>query len=65
MFEQTVATESVDLKSGSFLKYYPTDADSGTRVPIVPISFGADRTHDFGRTEFTVSVPSSARSRRP
>jgi hypothetical protein len=56
LFEQTVATESVDLKSGPFLKYYSTDADSGTRVPIVPISFGADRTHDFGRTEFTVSV---------
>ena len=56
VFEQTAATESVDLKSGSFLKYYPTDADSGTRVPIVPISFGADRTHDFGRTEFTVSA---------
>jgi hypothetical protein len=56
IFQQTVATESVDLKSGSFLKYYPTEADSGTRVPIVPISFGADRTHDFGRTEFTVSV---------
>lgn len=56
VFGQTVATESVNLKSGSFLRYYPTDADSGTRVPIVPISFGADRTHDFGRTEFTVSV---------
>jgi hypothetical protein len=56
VFEQTVATEGVDLKAGSFLKYYPTDADSGTRVPIVPISYGADRTHDFGRTEFTVSA---------
>lgn len=56
VFEQTVATESVDLKSGSFVKYYPGDDDSGTRVPIVPISYGADRTHDFGRTEFTVSA---------
>ncbi len=56
VFQQTVAIESVDLKSGAFLKYYPGDAGSGVRVPIVPISFGADRTHDFGRTEFTVSV---------
>jgi hypothetical protein len=56
VFEQTLATESVDLKSGSYLKYYPTDPDSGTRVPIVPISFAADRSHDFGRVEFGVSV---------
>jgi hypothetical protein len=25
-------------------------------VPIVPVSFGADRSRDFGRAEFTVSV---------
>jgi len=56
VFEQTLTTESVDLKAGSVLKYYPTDADSGTRVPIVPISFAADRSHDFGRVEFAVSV---------
>jgi hypothetical protein len=56
VFEQTVATESVDLKSGSFLKYYPSEAHSGTRVPIVPVSFGVDRTHDFGHAEFAVSV---------
>lgn len=56
VFEQTVATESLDFKGGSYLKYYPTDADSGTRVPIVPISFGTDRSHDFGRVEFGVSV---------
>jgi hypothetical protein len=56
VFEQTVATDSVDLKSGSYLKYYPTDADSGSRVPIVPISFAADRSRDFGRAEFGVSV---------
>ena len=56
VFEQNIATESVDLKSGSFLKYYPIDADSGTRVPIVPISFATDRSHDFGRVEFGVSV---------
>jgi len=56
VFNQTLTTESVDLKSGSVLKYYPTDADSGTRVPIVPISFAADRSHDFGRVEFAVSA---------
>jgi hypothetical protein len=56
VFEQTVATESVDLKKGSYLKYYPLDADSGMRVPIVPVSFGADRSRDFGRAEFIVSV---------
>lgn len=56
LFEQTLASESVDLKSGSYLKYYPMDASSGTRVPIIPISFGADRTRDFGQAEFGVSV---------
>jgi hypothetical protein len=56
VFEHTVAAESIDLKKGSFLKYYPIDAESGTRVPIVPVSFAADRSRDFGRTEFTVSV---------
>lgn len=56
VFEQTVATESIDLKAGSYLKYYPSDADSGLRVPIVPISFATDRSHDFGRVEFGVSV---------
>jgi len=56
IFEQTVAIESVDLKSGSFLKYYPSDAGAGTRVPIVPLSFGADRSRDFGRAEFGVRV---------
>jgi hypothetical protein len=56
VFEHTVAAESIDLRKGSFLKYYPLDAESGVRVPIVPVSFAADRSHDFGRTEFTVSV---------
>ena len=56
VFEQTVSTESVDLKPGSYLKYYPTDTNSGTRVPIVPVSFGVDRTRDFGHAEFGVSV---------
>lgn len=56
VFEETVATESVDLKSGPFVRYYPTEPTSGMRVPIVPISYGVDRSHDFGRTEFAVSV---------
>jgi hypothetical protein len=56
VFDETVATENVDLKAGSYLKYYPSDADSGTRVPIVPVSFGVDRTRDYGRAEFAVSV---------
>jgi hypothetical protein len=56
IFEQTLITQSVDLKPGAYLKYYATDAASGTRVPIVPTSFGADRTRDFGRAEFGVRV---------
>jgi hypothetical protein len=44
------------LKPGAFLKYYPTDAASGTRVPIVPISFGTDRSQDFGPAQFGVNV---------
>src|ERR1700686_2055255 len=56
VFEQTLASESVDLKAGSYLKYYPTDATSGTRVPIIPMSFGADRSREFGRAEFGASV---------
>jgi hypothetical protein len=56
VFDETLATESLDLKSGPFLKYYATDATSGTRVPIVPVSFGVDRSQDFGRAQFTVSV---------
>lgn len=55
VFEHKVATEAVDLKSGSYLKYYPVDAP-GTRVPIIPMSFGIDRSRDFGQAEFTVSV---------
>jgi hypothetical protein len=56
LFEQHLAAESIDLKSSPFIKYYPPDPQSGTRVPIVPVSFGLDRTQDFGRAEFTVSV---------
>ena len=55
VFEQTLLSESVDLKPGSYLKYYAADAP-GTRVPIIPISFGVDRSRDFGRAEFGVSV---------
>ena len=56
VFDQTIASEGVDLKAGSYLKYYSTDPASGTRVPIIPISFGVDRTRDYGRAEFGVSV---------
>jgi hypothetical protein len=56
LFERNVAGENIDLKAGPFIKYYPTDPQSGTREPIVPVSFGLDRTQDFGRAEFTVSV---------
>jgi hypothetical protein len=56
IFDETVATERVDLKTASFIKYYPADAGSGIRVPIVPVSFGIDRSRDFGRADFAVSV---------
>jgi hypothetical protein len=56
VFERNVASESIELKKGSFLKYYPIGPDSGARVPIVPVSFGADRSRDFGHAEFTVTV---------
>ncbi|MFI4878135.1 MAG: hypothetical protein ACHP9U_04685 [Steroidobacterales bacterium] len=55
VFEHTLATEAVDLRSGSYLKYYPVDAP-GTRVPVIPLSAGIDRSRDFGQAEFTVSV---------
>jgi len=56
IFEQTLATEGVDLKSGSFLRYYPTEATAGRRVPIIPVSFGTDRSHPFGWAEFGIRV---------
>jgi hypothetical protein len=55
VFEQTVATETLDLKAGPYLTYYPPDAP-GIRVPVVPTSFGIDRSRDFGQAEFSVSV---------
>jgi hypothetical protein len=55
VFEQTVATETVDLKAGPYLTYYPPDAP-GIRVPVMPTSFGIDRSRDFGQAEFSVSV---------
>jgi hypothetical protein len=55
VFEQTVATETVDLKAGPYLTYYPPDAP-GIRVPVFPTSFGIDRSRDFGQAEFSVSV---------
>jgi hypothetical protein len=56
LFEQAIAAESMDLKSGPFLKYFPTDPQSGTRLPIVPVSYGIDHSQDFGRVEFTVTT---------
>jgi hypothetical protein len=56
LFEHHLAAESMDLKSGPFIKYYPVEPQGGTRVPIVPVSFGLDRSQGFGRAEFTVSV---------
>jgi hypothetical protein len=55
VFEQTVAAETLDLKAGPYLSYYPADAP-GIRVAIVPTSYGIDRNHDFGQAEFSVSV---------
>jgi hypothetical protein len=56
VFEHTVASEAVDLKSAYFLKYYPTEPSSGTRVPIIPVSFGIDHAHPFGWADFGVRV---------
>ena len=56
VFDLTIASESIDLASGPFIKYYPTDVFGGRRVPIVPISTDIDRSHDFGRADFTVSA---------
>jgi hypothetical protein len=56
VFEDTLVTESIDLKSGSSLRYYLPDAASGTRVPVIPTSYGVDRSRDFGQAEFGVSV---------
>jgi hypothetical protein len=56
IFDQPVASESLDLSAGPFLSYYGTDPLGGLRVPIVPVSVDSDRSRDFGRTNFTVSV---------
>jgi hypothetical protein len=56
IFEQTMATDNVDLRSGSFLKYYGVDETRNQRVPIVPVSSGIDQARDFGRADFTLSV---------
>ena len=56
VFELTLASESIDLAGGPFIKYYPTDVMGGRRVPIVPISADIDHSHDFGRVDFTVSA---------
>lgn len=56
VFDQTIASESIDLTSKPFLTYYGTEPMAGARVPIVPISVDTDRTRDFGRTDLTVTV---------
>ena len=56
IFNETIATENVDLKSGSFLKYYPLEGTGGVRVPVIPVSAGIERSRDYGRAEFGVSV---------
>lgn len=56
IFDETIASESVDLTGKPFISYYSTDPHGGTRVPIVPISVDSDRSHDFGRADFTVRV---------
>src|SRR5262249_21280511 len=56
IFDETVATENVDLKGGSFLKYYAADTAPGMRVPVIPVSYGVERSRDFGQAEFGVSV---------
>ena len=56
VFDQKLVTTGVDLKSKSFLAYYPTVPLIGHRVPIVPVSFGSDRSRDFGRIDVTLTI---------
>jgi hypothetical protein len=56
LFDETLVTENVDLKGGSFLKYYTADTSKGVLVPVIPTSFGVDRGRDYGRAEFGVRV---------
>ncbi|HYL71404.1 MAG TPA: hypothetical protein VEY89_08920 [Candidatus Dormibacteraeota bacterium] len=56
LFDETIVTENVDLKGGSFLKYYTAETSKGVRVPVIPTSFGVDRGRDYGRAEFAVRV---------
>ncbi len=56
VFEQTIASEPIDLTTGPYLKYYPVDPMSGHRVPIVPISADIDHTKDFGRVDLTLGA---------
>lgn len=56
VFQQTIANEKIDLEAKSALKYYPIEAAGGVRVPILPVSYGIDRSQDFGRAVFAVSV---------
>jgi hypothetical protein len=56
VFDQTIASESMDLSSRHFLSYYPTDPMTGRRVPIIPVSVDSDHGHDFGRADFTITA---------
>lgn len=56
IFDQTIASEAVDLTGGPFLTYYPTEPLGGRRVPVIPVSIDSDRSRDFGRADFTVSA---------
>jgi hypothetical protein len=56
VFDQTIASEAIDLTGKPFLAYYATEPMGGARVPIVPISSDTDRSHDFGRADITVRV---------
>ena len=56
IFDQTIASESVDLTGKPFLTYYSTEPLIGQRMPIIPVSVDSDRSRDFGRADFTMGV---------
>jgi hypothetical protein len=56
VFDQTIASEAVDLTTKPFLTYYAPEPGTGLRLPIVPLSVDSDRSRDFGRADFTITV---------
>ena len=56
VFEKRITAGMIDIAPGPFLAYYPIELAGGQRIPIVPVSVDSDRSHDFGRVDFTVSV---------